>query len=77
MADGLQTSICRINKPGLSIKKTVIPAEAGIQLINKSPRKWDNTWFWPYLETCRRRLVLSASQNIFNSWIPASAGMTA
>ncbi len=24
-------------------KKFVIPAQAGIQLINKSPRKWDNT----------------------------------
>jgi hypothetical protein len=46
-------------------KKPVIPAEAGIQLINKFPRKWDNIW------------VLSASQFIFYRWIPASAGMTA
>jgi hypothetical protein len=43
---------------------SVIPTKAGIQLINKFPHKWDNTW------------VLSASQNIFNRWIPAFAGMT-
>jgi hypothetical protein len=32
---------------------------------------------WPYLETRRQRLVLSASQNVIYDWIPAFAGMTA
>ena len=36
-----------------------------IQLINKSPRKWGNTF------------IVSASWYIFYDWIPAFAGMTA
>jgi hypothetical protein len=44
--------------------KIVIPAQAGIQLIYKPPRKWDNN------------LALSASRHIDDVWIPARAGMT-
>jgi hypothetical protein len=33
-------------------------------MINKSPRKWDNT------------MVLSTSRGLFYGWIPAFAGMT-
>jgi hypothetical protein len=42
----------------------VIPAKAGIQMINNFPRKWDNIMVWP------------ATQSIFYDWIPAFAGMT-
>ena len=46
-------------------KNYVIPAQAGIQMINKSPRKRDNI------------MVLSALRSVFYCWIPACAGMTA
>jgi len=46
-------------------KNCVIPAKAGIQMINNSPRKWGNI------------MDLSASQSVFYDWIPAFAGMTA
>jgi hypothetical protein len=42
----------------------VIPAKAGIQMIKKSPRKWDNV------------ISLFASRNLYYDWIPAFAGMT-
>jgi len=49
----------------LSISKYyVIPAQAGIQMIKISPRKWGNI------------MVLSALRRIFYCWIPACAGMT-
>jgi len=55
----------RFLKPKLSISNhCVMPAQAGIQMIKNSPRKWDNT------------MVLSASQGILLAWIPACAGMT-
>ena len=47
------------------VKNCVIPAQAGIQMINKPPRQWDNT------------VALPASRNVFYCWIPACAGMTA
>ncbi|OHC82655.1 MAG: hypothetical protein A3J99_05575 [Sideroxydans sp. RIFOXYD2_FULL_59_7] len=43
----------------------VIPAKAGIQMINNFPRKWGNN------------MVLSALRPILYCWIPAFAGMTA
>ena len=51
--------------PDCSLEKCVIPANAGIQLINNSPRKWDNI------------IALPAAQSNFYDWIPAFAGMTA
>jgi len=42
-----------------------MPAEAGIQLSNRFPRKWGKI------------NILPAAQNIFYGWIPAFAGMTA
>jgi hypothetical protein len=53
-----------INPDNSLVKNCLIPAQTGIQMINNSPRKWDNT------------MVLSASQSIFYDWIPACAGMT-
>ena len=59
-------AMCGAIKLRLSNRKNhVIPAQAGIQMINKSPQQWDNT------------MVLSASRRIFYCWIPAFAGMTA
>jgi hypothetical protein len=50
-------------KPGLSISYSrVIPAKAGIQLVDEFPRKWDNI------------MVLSASRSFSHCWIPAFAG---
>ncbi|NNM79486.1 MAG: hypothetical protein HKM01_03380 [Gallionella sp.] len=45
-------------------KNRVIPAQAGIQIIKKSPATRDNI------------AVLSASRDVCHSWIPAFAGMT-
>jgi hypothetical protein len=42
-----------------------MPAQAGIQMINKFPRKWDNI------------MVLPALRHVFYDWIPACAGTTA
>jgi len=49
----------------------VIPAQAGIQMIKKSPAKRGNIAVWPSLEIRRKRLVLSASRDVFPCWIPA------
>ncbi len=42
----------------------VIPAQAGIQMVNEFPRQWNNI------------MNLSASRSTFYCWIPACAGMT-
>ncbi|MDD5059349.1 MAG: hypothetical protein PHQ60_15945 [Sideroxydans sp.] len=36
---------------GAITNQTVIPAQAGIQMINESPRKWDNTEFARFAES--------------------------
>ncbi|CAG0959718.1 hypothetical protein BURK2_00663 [Burkholderiales bacterium] len=54
----------------------VIPAKAGIQMINESPAKRDSIAVWPPVETRRKRLVLSALRGFDSCWIPAFAGMT-
>jgi hypothetical protein len=46
-------SIAELNPDCPLGQNYVIPAKAGIQLINKFPRKWDNT------------LILSASRSLF------------
>ena len=45
---------------------SVIPAQAGIQTIIKTPTKWDNS----------PNVALSAMRSYISSWIPACAGMT-
>ncbi|GEM_PF-6236165 len=65
-----------INKNNPLTQNCVIPAKAGIQLVNNSPRERDNIAVWPFPETRLKRLVLSASRSYCSCWIPAFAGMT-
>ncbi|MBW8078263.1 MAG: hypothetical protein GJU76_09365 [Gallionella sp.] len=54
----------RFNPANPLAKNCVIPAQAGIQIIKKSPATRDNI------------AVLSASRGVCYRWIPACAGMT-
>jgi hypothetical protein len=66
-------------------KNCVIPAKAGIQMINNPPRKWGDTMVLSADGTTSHSTKLANnaskvagySQSIFYHWIPASAGMTA
>jgi hypothetical protein len=52
------------NPNNLFALNCVIPAQAGIQIIKRSPAKRGNI------------AVLSASRGVYPHWIPACAGMT-
>src|ERR1035437_6523895 len=79
-----------MNRNNSKVQNCVSPAKAGIQLIKSVsqgwadfcpirkiiPRKRSNIAVWPFLETRRQRLVLSASQGVCSCWIRAFAGIT-
>lgn len=47
-------------------------------MIEKIPAKQVNNMVWPFLETCRNRLLARSVSfaNVLTYWIPAFAGMT-